>query len=157
MLGAHMLEVCPSLTTSTPRIEVHPLGIGGREDPVRMVFQADPGPGVVVSLADVRDRFRLTANVVDLVDARGEPAAPAGRAGGLEAAPRLHHQRRVVAAGRRRAPHRAVDRRRARRVPRAGPHRPRRACSPSRTARRSTGSSASLQWNQAYYRLAGGL
>ncbi|GAB3677427.1 L-arabinose isomerase [Angustibacter aerolatus] len=81
VLGAHMLEVCPSLTTSTPRIEVHPLGIGGREDPVRMVFQADPGPGVVVSLADVRDRFRLTANVVDLVDARGElPHLPVARA-----------------------------------------------------------------------------
>src|SRR5690606_22005896 len=64
ILGAHMLEVCPSLTTSTPRVEIHPLGIGGKEDPVRMVFDADPGVGVVVSLADMRDRFRLTANVV---------------------------------------------------------------------------------------------
>ncbi|RZU60878.1 L-arabinose isomerase [Zhihengliuella halotolerans] len=68
ILGAHMLEVCPSLTTSTPRIEVHPLGIGGREDPVRMVFNADEAAGaVVVSLADMRERFRLTANVVDVV------------------------------------------------------------------------------------------
>ena len=70
ILGAHMLEVCPSLTTSTPRVEIHPLGIGNREDPVRMVFTADPGEGVVVSLADMRERFRLTANVVDLVPAR---------------------------------------------------------------------------------------
>ena len=68
ILGAHMLEVCPSLTTATPRIEVHPLGIGGKEDPVRMVFSADAVDGaVVVSLADMRDRFRLTANVVDVV------------------------------------------------------------------------------------------
>jgi len=72
ILGAHMLEICPSLTTSTPRVEIHPLGIGGKEDPVRMVFDADPGEGVVVSLADMRDRFRLTANVVDLV----APPAP---------------------------------------------------------------------------------
>ncbi|MBE7698846.1 L-arabinose isomerase [Oerskovia sp. Sa1BUA8] len=72
ILGAHMLEVCPSLTTSRPRVEIHPLGIGGKEDPVRMVFDADPGVGVVVSLADMRDRFRLTANVVDVVP----PSAP---------------------------------------------------------------------------------
>ncbi|MVA76110.1 L-arabinose isomerase [Auraticoccus sp. F435] len=67
ILGAHMLEVSPSLTTSRPRLEVHPLGIGGREDPVRLVFTADPGPAVVVALADLRDRFRLTANVVENV------------------------------------------------------------------------------------------
>ncbi|WP_344339112.1 L-arabinose isomerase [Agrococcus versicolor] len=68
ILGAHMLEICPTLTTSTPRIEVHPLGIGGKEDPVRMVFDADATEGaVVVSLADMRERFRLTANVVDVV------------------------------------------------------------------------------------------
>lgn len=72
ILGAHMLEICPSLTTSTPRVEIHPLGIGGKDDPVRMVFDADPGGGVVVSLADMRDRFRLTANVVDVV----APPAP---------------------------------------------------------------------------------
>ncbi len=72
ILGAHMLEICPSLTTSRPRVEIHPLGIGGKEDPVRMVFDADPGVGVVVSLADMRDRFRLTANVVDVV----APSAP---------------------------------------------------------------------------------
>jgi len=68
ILGAHMLEVCPSLTTSKPRLEVHPLGIGGREDPVRLVFDADPGPAVVVALSDMRDRFRLVANVVEVVE-----------------------------------------------------------------------------------------
>ena len=68
ILGAHMLEVCPSLTTSKLRLEVHPLGIGGREDPVRLVFDADPGPAVVVALSDMRDRFRLVANVVEVVE-----------------------------------------------------------------------------------------
>lgn len=73
ILGAHMLEVCPSLTTAKPKVEIHPLGIGGKEDPVRMVFDADQAEGaVVVSLADMRDRFRLTANVVDVVT----PPAP---------------------------------------------------------------------------------
>lgn len=82
ILGAHMLEVCPSLTTSTPRIEIHPLGIGGKEDPVRMVFSADAVEGaVVVSLADMRDRFRLTANVVDVVTPpRDLPKLPVARA-----------------------------------------------------------------------------
>ncbi|MDR1710886.1 MAG: L-arabinose isomerase [Propionibacteriaceae bacterium] len=67
ILGAHMLEVCPSLTTSKPRLEIHPLGIGGREDPCRLVFDADPGPAIVVALSDMRDRFRLTANTVQIV------------------------------------------------------------------------------------------
>lgn len=81
ILGAHMLEVCPSLTTSTPRVEIHPLGIGGKEDPVRMVFDADPGEGIVVSLADMRERFRLTANVVDVVPPRASlPNLPVARA-----------------------------------------------------------------------------
>lgn len=67
ILGAHMLEICPTLTTSKPTLEIHPLGIGGKEDPVRLVFDTDAGPGVVVAMSDMRDRFRLTANVVDVV------------------------------------------------------------------------------------------
>lgn len=67
ILGAHMLEVCPSLTASKPRLEIHPLGIGDREDPVRLVFDADRGPGIVVAMSDMRERFRLTANVVEVV------------------------------------------------------------------------------------------
>ncbi|HHW49877.1 MAG TPA: L-arabinose isomerase [Pseudoclavibacter sp.] len=81
ILGAHMLEVCPTLTASRPRLEIHPLGIGGKEDPCRLVFTADPGPGVVVALSDVRTRFRLTANVVDLVEPDAPlPHLPVGRA-----------------------------------------------------------------------------
>ncbi|MGW5661541.1 L-arabinose isomerase [Streptomyces sp. NPDC003758] len=67
ILGAHMLEVCPSVAADRPRCEIHPLSIGGREDPVRLVFDAAPGPAVVVGLADLGDRFRLTANEVDVV------------------------------------------------------------------------------------------
>jgi len=67
ILGAHMLEICPTLTTSRPRLEIHPLGIGGKEDPVRLVFDTDPGEAVVVAMSDMRDRFRLTVNAVDVV------------------------------------------------------------------------------------------
>ena len=67
ILGAHMLEICPTLTTGRPSLEIHPLGIGGREDPVRLVFDTDPGPAVVVAMSDMRDRFRIVANVVEVV------------------------------------------------------------------------------------------
>ncbi|PPF37119.1 L-arabinose isomerase [Pseudoclavibacter sp. AY1H1] len=81
ILGAHMLEVSPSLTTAKPSLEVHPLGIGGKEDPVRLVFTADPGPAVVVALSDMRDRFRLVANVVEVVEPTAPlPKLPVGRA-----------------------------------------------------------------------------
>jgi L-arabinose isomerase len=81
ILGAHMLEVSPSLTTSRPTLEIHPLGIGGREDPVRLVFNADPGPAVVVAMSDMRDRFRLVANVVEVVEPTALlPNLPVGRA-----------------------------------------------------------------------------
>jgi L-arabinose isomerase len=66
-LGAHMLEICPSISAARPSCEIHPLSIGGREDPVRLVFDAAPGPALVVGLADLGDRFRLVANEVDTV------------------------------------------------------------------------------------------
>jgi L-arabinose isomerase len=81
ILGAHMLEVSPGLTTSRPSLEIHALGIGGREDPVRLVFNADSGPAVVVALSDMRDRFRLTANVVDVIQPdEALPKLPVARA-----------------------------------------------------------------------------
>ncbi|NYE36692.1 L-arabinose isomerase [Nocardioides cavernae] len=67
ILGAHMLEVCPSIAVGRPSLEIHPLGIGGREDPVRLVFDATPGDGVVLGLADLGDRFRFVANEVEVV------------------------------------------------------------------------------------------
>ncbi|CAM3301281.1 L-arabinose isomerase [Kibdelosporangium persicum] len=67
ILGAHMLEVCPSIAGHRPSCEIHPLGIGGREDPVRLVFDAAAGPAVVIGLADLGDRFRFVANEVEVV------------------------------------------------------------------------------------------
>ena len=66
VLGAHMLEVCPSLTSDMPSCEIHPLAIGGKQDPVRLVFTATPGEAVVIGLLDLGERFRLVANVVDV-------------------------------------------------------------------------------------------
>ena len=67
ILGAHMLEVCPTIATGRPRVEIHPLGIGDREDPVRLVFDATPGPATILGICDLGDRFRLVLNEVDVV------------------------------------------------------------------------------------------
>jgi L-arabinose isomerase len=67
ILGAHMLEVCPTIAADRPTCEIHPLGIGDREDPVRLVFDAAPGPGIVLGIADIGDRFRLVLNEIDIV------------------------------------------------------------------------------------------
>lgn len=66
-LGAHMLEVCPSVAAERPRIEVHPLGIGGREDPARIVFEGKPGAAIVVSLVDMGGRLRLICQDIECV------------------------------------------------------------------------------------------
>ncbi|GAA4711587.1 L-arabinose isomerase [Nocardioides conyzicola] len=68
VLGAHMLEVCPSIAGARPSLEIHPLSIGGREDPVRLRFTAAPGEAVVVGLSDLGDRLRLTLNEIDVVE-----------------------------------------------------------------------------------------
>ncbi|WP_169984730.1 MULTISPECIES: L-arabinose isomerase [unclassified Microbispora] len=81
ILGAHMLEVCPTIAADTPACEIHPLSIGGREDPVRLVFDAAPGPAVVVGLSDMGERFRLVANAIDVVaPPEPLPALPVARA-----------------------------------------------------------------------------
>ncbi len=66
-LGAHMLEVCPSVAAAKPRIEVHPLGIGGKEDPARLVFEGHPGKAIVVSLIDMGGRLRMLVQDVEAV------------------------------------------------------------------------------------------
>ncbi len=89
VLGAHMLEICPSIAAGRPTCEIHPLSIGGRDDPVRLVFTAAPGPAVVVSLIDLGDRFRLVANEIEIIAPPGGAAhEAAGRAGGLAASTR---------------------------------------------------------------------
>ena len=81
ILGAHMLEVCPSIAGARPSCEIHPLSIGGREDPVRLVFTAPPGPALNVGMIDLGDRFRLIANEVELVDPDEDlPRLPVARA-----------------------------------------------------------------------------
>lgn len=67
ILGAHMLEVCPSIAASRPRIEVHPLGIGGKADPARLVFDGSKGDAICVTLVDMGDRFRMIVNEVSAV------------------------------------------------------------------------------------------
>ena len=72
VLGAHMLEICPSIAVDRPRVEIHPLGIGGKEDPVRLVFDSQTGPALNASIVDLGDRFRLIVNTVTAV-ATDEP------------------------------------------------------------------------------------
>jgi L-arabinose isomerase len=67
VLGAHMLEICPSIAAKKPSLEIHPLSIGGKEDPVRLVFDAPPGPAVNAAVLDLGGRFRLLVNELDVV------------------------------------------------------------------------------------------
>ncbi len=79
-LGAHMLEVCPSIAEDKPKIEVHPLGIGGKEDPARLVFNGRQGRAVAATLLDMGDRFRLLVSEVELVKIKKKmPMLPVAR------------------------------------------------------------------------------
>jgi L-arabinose isomerase len=81
VLGAHMLEICPSIAGGRPSCEIHPLSIGDREDPVRLVFTAPPGPAVVICLIDFGGRLRLIASQVDVVAPDADlPRLPVARA-----------------------------------------------------------------------------
>ncbi|WP_158861280.1 L-arabinose isomerase [Lunatibacter salilacus] len=80
VLGSHMLEVDPCLASHKPFCEIHPLGIGGKEDPVRLVFNVGAGPGLNASLVDMGNRFRLIVNEVEAVEPRYElPKLPVAR------------------------------------------------------------------------------
>lgn len=81
VLGAHMLEICPSITAGKPTLEIHPLGIGGKDDPVRLVFNAPAGRAINASLVDLGNRFRLIVNEVEVVKpAKSLPKLPVARA-----------------------------------------------------------------------------
>lgn len=67
VLGSHMLEICPSIADGKPKCEVHPLGIGGKADPVRLVFNSAAGPAINASIVDMGARFRLLVNDVEAV------------------------------------------------------------------------------------------
>ena len=81
ILGSHMLEVCPSIAAGKPSLEVHPLGIGGKADPVRLVFTAPNGAAVVASMVDMGNRFRMIVNKIEVVQPEQElPKLPVARA-----------------------------------------------------------------------------
>jgi L-arabinose isomerase len=80
VLGAHMLEICPSIASIKPSLEIHPLSIGGKEDPVRLVFDTPAGPALNASLIDLGARFRLLVNEVTAVAHPALPKLPVARA-----------------------------------------------------------------------------
>jgi len=67
VLGAHMLEICESIAANKPRLDILPLSIGGKADPLRLIFDANTGPALCVSMMDMGQRFRMVANIVDVV------------------------------------------------------------------------------------------
>ena len=75
-LGAHMLEVCPSIAAHQPSLEAHPLGIGGKDDPARLVFDTGAGAALNASLVDLGERFRMIVNTVDVVEPPPPPPPP---------------------------------------------------------------------------------
>ena len=81
VLGSHMLEICPSIAAAKPSLEVHALGIGGKADPVRLVFTAPDGPAVVASLVEMSEGYRLVVNEVDVIQPDAAlPKLPVARA-----------------------------------------------------------------------------
>lgn len=78
-LSAHMLEVCPSIAAGKPRLEVHPLGIGGKADPARLVFCGEPGPAINATLVDMGGRMRMIVNEVDAIEPKPMPKLPVAR------------------------------------------------------------------------------
>lgn len=80
VLGSHMLEICPTIASGKPKCEVHPLGIGGKEDPARLVFDSPAGEAINVSLVDMGNRFRLIVNEVTAVEPMADlPNLPVAR------------------------------------------------------------------------------
>lgn len=80
VLGSHMLEICESIASHKPNVEIHPLGIGGKEDPVRLVFNSAAGPAINASVIDMGNRFRLLVNEVEAINPIAElPKLPVAR------------------------------------------------------------------------------
>ena len=81
VLGAHMLEICPSIADKRPTCIVHPLGIGGKSDPVRLIFEVAAGPALNASMIDLGNRFRLIVNTVEAIRSEATlPKLPVARA-----------------------------------------------------------------------------
>ena len=82
VLGAHMLEVCPSIADKkSSSLEIHPLSIGGKPDPVRLIFTAEPGPAINATVVDLGNRFRMIINEIDVIEPEADlPKLPVARA-----------------------------------------------------------------------------
>jgi L-arabinose isomerase len=81
VLGAHMLEICESIASGRPKLEILPLSIGGKADPLRLIFDAHTGPAICASIMDMGQRFRLLANTVEVVPAEAPlPKLPVAHA-----------------------------------------------------------------------------
>jgi L-arabinose isomerase len=80
ILQSHMLEVCPLIADKKPRLEVHPLGIGGKNDPARLVFTSKTGQGIAATIVDMGSRFRMIVNVVDCIEPKPLPKLPVASA-----------------------------------------------------------------------------
>ena len=80
ILQAHMLEVCPLIADAKPKLEVHPLGIGGKADPARLVFTTHEGTGVAATIVDMGNRFRMIVNQVDVIKSKELPKLPVASA-----------------------------------------------------------------------------
>lgn len=80
VLSAHMLEICPSIAKDTPNIEVHPLGIGGKDAPARFVFDVPEGEGINATLVDMGGRMRMIVNPVTVIKPKALPKLPVARA-----------------------------------------------------------------------------
>lgn len=94
VLGAHMLEICPSIAAGTPRLEVRPLSIGSKADPARLVFDAQAGAAINVTVVDLGNRFRMVVNDVESVP----PTQPLPRLPVARALWNAHPSLRVAAA-----------------------------------------------------------
>ncbi len=80
-MGAHMLEICPSISCERPKIKVFPLGIGNREDPARLTFKAKKGDAVLASIVDMGDRFRMIVNDIVCIEQKHDmPKLPVAAA-----------------------------------------------------------------------------
>lgn len=80
VLSAHMLEICPTISKSKPTLEVHPLGIGGKDDPARLVFDVAEGKGINATVVDMGGRMRMILNPVDVIQPEALPNLPVARA-----------------------------------------------------------------------------
>ncbi|SHE51676.1 L-arabinose isomerase [Mariniphaga anaerophila] len=81
VLGAHMLEICPSIAAKKPRLEVQPLGIGGKDAPARLIFDSETGDAMNVTIIDMGSRFRIIVNTLDVIEPLAEmPKLPVASA-----------------------------------------------------------------------------